>query len=125
MVISSLFIFVIFIVIAANQLIPYNYNGFSVLLIYGLVNIYVYYLQYMFTITREEAEKLDGSIFSGQQQHEVLTVGSIDVVDVDLNKYGRDYDYNDEVGQKEMGKLESSGQPIQEKNEYIQEFDLE
>lgn len=53
MVISSVFIFIIFIVVAANQLIPYNYSGSSVLLVYGLVNIYVYYLQYMFTITRE------------------------------------------------------------------------
>ncbi len=53
MVISSVFVFIIFIVVAANQLIPYNYNGSSVLLVYGLVNIYVYYLQYMFTITRE------------------------------------------------------------------------
>jgi len=63
MVISSVFIFIIFIVVAANQLLPYNYNGSSVLLVYGLVNIYVYYLQYMFRITREEADKLDDTVF--------------------------------------------------------------
>jgi hypothetical protein len=58
MVISSAFIFFIFIIVAGNQLIPYNYSGSAILLVYGLVNLYVYYLQYMFTITREEAEKL-------------------------------------------------------------------
>ena len=94
MVISSVFIFLIFIIVAANQLIPYNYSGSTVLLVYGLVNLYVYYLQYMFTITKEEAEKLEKNDFAGEDGHEVLTVGSIDVVDVDLKNCGNSkYEY--------------------------------
>ena len=44
-------------------------------------------------------------------------MGTIEV-DVDLNKYGKGYDFDDEVGSKETGKLEGSGLPIQEKNGY-------
>jgi len=69
MVISSVFIFLIFVVVAANQLIPYNYSGSAILLVYGLVNLYVYYLQYMFTITKEEAQKLEHGGYAGEEAH--------------------------------------------------------
>lgn len=58
MAFSSAFIFGVFIIVVSNSLILYNYSGSGIMVVYGLINIYVYYLQYMFTITREEVEKL-------------------------------------------------------------------
>lgn len=58
MVFSSIFIFALFVLVASNSLVLYNYSGAAILLVYGLTNTYIYYLQYMFTITREEAAKL-------------------------------------------------------------------
>jgi hypothetical protein len=52
---SSVFIFAVFIMLISNSLILFNYSGSVVLIVYGLINVYVYYLQYMYTITREEA----------------------------------------------------------------------
>lgn len=58
MVFSCMFILALFIIIATNSLILFNYKGSSILLVYGLINIYVYYLQYMYSITGEELLKL-------------------------------------------------------------------
>jgi hypothetical protein len=58
MAFSSAFIFGIFIIIVSNSLVLFSYSGSSILIVYGLVNIYVYYIQYMFTITRDEVDKL-------------------------------------------------------------------
>jgi hypothetical protein len=63
------------------------------------VNIYVYYLQYMYSITREESFKLeggdgkDGNWGNGgvpeEDNYDVLTVGTIDIVDVNLDSPGK------------------------------------
>lgn len=54
---------------------------------YSLINIYIYYLQYMFTITKEEAEKLShpDQELEMQNNYDVITVGTIDLVDVNLD----------------------------------------
>ena len=59
MALSVIFITVIFILIISNSLAIYNYKGSSILFVYCFVNIYVYYLQFMFTITTEELGKLE------------------------------------------------------------------
>lgn len=51
-VFSSIFIVVIFIIACSNAFIPFNYEGPVIFLTYAFVNIYIYYLQYMYTVTR-------------------------------------------------------------------------
>lgn len=53
MILSAFFIFAIFVIVVSNSLILYNYSGEKIFFTYSLINVYVYYLQYMFTITRE------------------------------------------------------------------------
>ena len=83
MVISSGFILLIFIAVASNQLIPYNYTGSTILLVYGLVNVYVYYLQYMFTITKEEAKKLGKDRIESEDER-LTALESINVIDINI-----------------------------------------
>ena len=73
----------IFIVVASNQLIPYNYTGSTILLVYGLVNVYVYYLQYMFTITKEEAKKLGKDRIESEDER-LTALESINVIDINI-----------------------------------------
>jgi len=49
-----------------------------IMLVYGLVNLYVYFLQYMFTITRNEAELLGKDVLSNQDSRHTLSEGAID-----------------------------------------------
>jgi len=87
MVFSCIFILSLFIIIASNSLVLFNYKGPSILLVYGLINIYVYYLQYMYSITREESLKLvntDGGMLE-EENYDALTIGTIDIVDVNLD----------------------------------------
>ena len=58
MMFSCIFIFTILVIILSNSLMPYNYSGSAIIVVYGFVNIYVYYLQMMYTITEEEVEKI-------------------------------------------------------------------
>lgn len=85
---SCAFILAIFIIVVSNALAPYNYNGSGILVVYSMVNIYVYYLQYMFTVTREETERIvhPPEAPEQQDQYDVLTVGTIDLVDVNLDE---------------------------------------
>jgi hypothetical protein len=53
MVFSIIFIVAIFIIVASNSLVPLYYEGSAIFLVYAFVNLYVYYIQYMFTTTRE------------------------------------------------------------------------
>lgn len=87
LVFSSIFIVALFIIIATNSLMPYNYSGSAIFLVYGFVNVYVYYLQYMYTITREEADKLDNQCITGEVEdsHESLTLGTLGEVYIDIN----------------------------------------
>ena len=73
----------IFIVVASNQLIPYNYTGSTILLVYGLVNVYVYYLQYMFTITKEEAKKLGKDRIESEDER-LTALESINLIDINI-----------------------------------------
>ena len=68
---------------ASNQLIPYNYTGSTILLVYGLVNVYVYYLQYMFTITKEEAKKLGKDRIESEDER-LTALESINVIDINI-----------------------------------------
>jgi uncharacterized protein YhhL (DUF1145 family) len=88
MAFSCAFILAVFIIVVSNALAPYNYNGSGILVVYSLVNIYVYYLQYMFTVTREETERMVNppAAPDHQDQYDVLTVGTIDLVDVNLDE---------------------------------------
>lgn len=52
MVFSSIFIFAVFVMAVTNSFILFNYSGPVILAVYGLINIYIYYLQYMFSVTR-------------------------------------------------------------------------
>lgn len=54
MTISTIFIITIFVSVASNKLTPYNYQGSSIIIVYGLINTYFYYLQYMFTVTLDQ-----------------------------------------------------------------------
>lgn len=54
MIFSIIFIIALFIMVAANSFVPYHYEGSAIFLVYGFVNVYIYYIQYMFTITKEE-----------------------------------------------------------------------
>ena len=56
---SSAFILAVFIILVSNALVPYNYSGSTILVVYSLINVYIYYLQYMYTITRDELERLE------------------------------------------------------------------
>lgn len=87
MVFSVMFIVVIFILAASNSLVPYHYEGSAIFLVYSFVNMYVYYIQYMFSITQQEALKMEGILSNGdlERDHDSLTIGSIDIVDVDLS----------------------------------------
>jgi hypothetical protein len=58
-VFSSIFIIVIFIISVSNAFIPYSYEGSAIFFAYSFVNIYVYYIQYMFTITTDEAVNME------------------------------------------------------------------
>lgn len=82
MVFSSVFILAVFIVVVSNSLILYNYSAPAILIVYTLINIYLYYLQYMYTITPEELQKLSDP----QHNHyDVITVATIELVDVNLD----------------------------------------
>lgn len=83
---SSVFIFAVFIIVISNSLILFNYSGSVILLVYALINVYIYYLQYMFTITREEVDKLaDPEARMPDNNYDMITVGTIDIVDVNLD----------------------------------------
>lgn len=96
-VFSSIFIVIIFIIACSNAFIPYNYEGPVIFLTYAFVNMYIYYLQYMFSITREEAEKMDKIRENGgiEAVHDMVTIGSIDIVDVDLEDGVNNVDADD------------------------------
>jgi hypothetical protein len=96
MAFSSAFIIGVFIIVVSNALAPYNYSGSSVLVVYALVNVYVYYLQYMFTVTREEAARLKHPepLPDRQDNYDIITVGTIDLVDVNLDD-DDDEEFND------------------------------
>lgn len=85
MVFSSVFIIAVFIIIISNSLILYNYSAPAILIIFTLVNIYVYYLQYMYTITREELDKINNPSPEVEHNYDVITVGTIELVDVNLD----------------------------------------
>jgi len=97
MVFSIVFIVAIFIIVASNTLVPYHYEGSAIFLVYSFVNLYVYYIQYMFTTTREESERMEIIMMDGgvESRHDVLSVGTVDIVDVELEdeeeKYWRKY----------------------------------
>jgi hypothetical protein len=97
MAFSSAFIIGVFIIVVSNALAPYNYSGSSILVVYTLVNVYVYYLQYMFTITREEAARLEHPepLPDRQDNYDVITVGTIDLVDVNLDDDDFEEEFND------------------------------
>ena len=85
MVFSGVFIFAVFIIIVSNSLILYNYSAPVILIIFTLINIYVYYLQYMYTITREELDKIENPPPEVEHNYDVITVGTIELVDVNLD----------------------------------------
>lgn len=86
MAFSSVFIFAVFIIVISNSLILFNYSGSVILLVYALINVYIYYLQYMFTITREEVDKLSNpASIIPENNYDMITVGTIDIVDVNLD----------------------------------------
>lgn len=110
MAFSSVFIFAVFIIVISNSLILFNYSGSVVLLVYALINVYIYYLQYMFTITREEVNKLvNPASIIPDNNYDMITVGTIDIVDVNLdddvasNKMDLSYKAERKVLEEEKG----------------------
>jgi phosphatidylglycerophosphate synthase len=65
MVFSIIFIIAMFIIVASNSLVPYGYQGSAIFLVYAFVNLYIYYIQYMFTITKEESIKYEQIMRNG------------------------------------------------------------
>jgi hypothetical protein len=100
MVFSSVFIFAVFLIITSNALMPLNYSGSSIVLVYGLVNVYVYYLQIMYTITEEEVGKLQGEGGLGGMEYDMITTGTIDVVEVNLEEGNENEKYVADVRQE-------------------------
>ena len=73
---SSVFIFAVFVIVVSNSLVLFNYEGSQIFLVYSLINLYVYYIQYMFSITSDELAKL--SMPEEQaNNYDNLTVGTI------------------------------------------------
>ena len=87
LVFSSVFIIALFIIIASNAFVPFYYSGSAIFVVYAFINVYVYYIQYMFTITKSEAAKMEEIERNGgvEEHHDVLSVGTMDLVDVNLD----------------------------------------
>jgi hypothetical protein len=79
-----------------NALGSYNYEGTSFIFLYGLMNLYVWYLQFMYSRAGEEAEK--NRMIGGE---EMMSVGTMDFNDLNI-----DLDENEEwKGEKGDGLL--------------------
>jgi membrane protein YdbS with pleckstrin-like domain len=60
---SLVFLLAVIIIISSNALAIFNYKPSSILLVYTFVNTYIIYLQYMYSITREELDKINQGTF--------------------------------------------------------------
>ena len=98
MVFSCVFILVLFILLVSNSLTLFNYSGSAIMVSYGFINTYVYYLQYMYAITGEELEKIEsGDVEMPHSNIDMVTVGTIDIVDVDLDDHHPRLDGREEL----------------------------
>lgn len=82
---SLFFILAMALLLYTDSFTIFNYSGQRIFLVYTFFNFYVFYLQYMYTITREENYILkQGNDENGG--NEGITVGSIDMVDINLQE---------------------------------------
>ncbi len=56
---SFLFIVIIFVMLIIDGFSVYEYTGNRILILFGFMNMYTIFLQYMFSINTKEASKLD------------------------------------------------------------------
>jgi hypothetical protein len=98
LIFSCFFMILLIIMFFVNGLGVYEYVGDQILIMFTLLNMYTIYMQYMYTITKVEVEKLEGAYVmaggnSGKGRDEVETIisnfGNEDVIlDLDSDDGG-------------------------------------
>lgn len=81
LIFSVFFIFTIGLFLVSNSFSIFNYSGQKIILVFTLINTYVIYLQYMYTLTRGENKRLGAE--PGDEQ---ITVGTMDIADINLDE---------------------------------------
>mgnify|MGYP001057630229 CR=1 FL=1 len=76
---SSIYILVIVVMLIIEGFSVYEYTGNRILILFGFMNMYTIYLQYMYSINNQEALKLDRERLTGSGnlgRSEVETIAS-------------------------------------------------
>ena len=100
-----------------------SYHGNRILLIYTQMNMYTFYMCYMYTVTEEDMQRIERGHFleedGGRQKMNMLGSGN-DFVDVNLD----DYQNMQEDFDQKMEKEEGSEKTEEKKNDEFGNFEL-
>ena len=112
LIFSFIFFLVISIMLVANGFSVYEYTGNRILILFGFMNMYTVYLQYMYSINKAEVQKLQREKMLGTGdvgRNEVETVisnfgGEEIMVDLDSELSDQGQYYNDNKNGNQMKK---------------------
>ena len=116
---SLFFLFTTLVIFVMNGFRIHSYHGNRILLLYTEMNMYTFYMQYMYSVTSEELAKIKSGEFQETDRvKEVLSAK--DFVDLDFGKHSEE-----EEGKRKMVKEGKDEDKEVKVEEGFGEFEIE